>query len=156
MNTHLILKRTIIGLVAGTIGHSTFASGDQLSSLVDDGSYTPAQRAAMIFGTGERGVQSSAEEKATSVSERTSTPASGSIAENIRLGVMSDVKVSKGLTQSYKKDVYATDTVEQGNISGSAFGGSVTQKFTGTVDAKKVEQGNISGTTIDGDIDQEF
>lgn len=154
MNTHLVIKNTIIGLVSGTIGYSTFAAGDQLSSLVDDGSYTPAQRAAMIFGTSERSVQSSAEAKAAS--EMTSTPASGSIAENVRLGVMSDVKVAKGVTQSYKKDVHATDTVEQGGISGSSIGGGVAQKFVGTVNAKKIEQGNISGTTIEGDIDQEF
>lgn len=65
MNTNLIIKNTIIGLVAGTIGHSTFA-GDQLSSLVDDGSYTPAQRAEMIFGTVNRDVQNPAEAKSVS------------------------------------------------------------------------------------------
>jgi len=153
MKNNLRIRNTIISLVAGTIGHHSFA-GDQLSSPVDDGSFGEAERQRMLLQTLMN--RDTATSPAESKSENTSTPVSISITEDVRLGNLSDVKSLKGVTQSFKKDASATGTVEQGNISGSAIGGGVTQKFIGTADAKKIEQGNISGTTIDGDIDQEF
>ncbi len=85
MITNLILKSTIIGLVAGTLGQSAFA-GDKLSSSVDDGSYSPEQRAAMIFGAGA--VQIPAEAK----SELSSSTHDNTSA-NVKAGTV-DIKAS--------------------------------------------------------------
>lgn len=132
MNTNLARRNTIIGLVAGTIGHSTFAAGDPLLSIVND---APVQRAEVIFRTDEKNVQSL--DISQSVSESNSTPDSRSNREYVRLGVLSDIKSAKGVAHILKKDANTTDTVEQGNISGSVIGGGFTQKFIGTVGAKK-------------------
>ena len=147
MKTLLITNILTMALV-GTISQYALASDNHFSAPIKDEAFESGEArrmAALISG------QSIAEAPAAAA-ETTNE----SIAEHVRLGVLTDVKGVKAVKQTYSKAAHATGTVEQGNISGSSIGGGVTQKFIGTVDAKKVEQGNISGTAIEGDIDQEF
>lgn len=69
----------------GTLGQSAFA-GDQRSSLVDDGSYTPEQRASMIFGAGAAQIPAEAKAELSS-STRDNTSA------NVKAGTV-DIKAS--------------------------------------------------------------
>ena len=64
MNTNLVIRNTIVGLVAGTIGHSTFASGDPLLSMVNDAPVgNPSTDILLQVLTNRESVQNHSEEK---------------------------------------------------------------------------------------------